>query len=70
MMAQLVSIREASEEAKVSIGYINQLIKNGTLMGQKIGKQWAIDRASFDEWQAQRKARQSLTPAEQAETEV
>jgi excisionase family DNA binding protein len=55
MVNQLISIREASKEADVSIGYINQLIKAGVLSAQKVGQQWVIDRASFEAWQQKRK---------------
>ena len=57
-MAELLTIRQASSEAEVSIGYVNQLIKNGTLAGQKLGNQWVIDRPSFNAWLEKRRQKQ------------
>lgn len=49
-MADRITARQASEEAKVTSQYINELIKSGVLKAEKFGFQYSIDRASFDAW--------------------
>lgn len=47
------TISEISQQYKVSIGYINQLIKKGVLTGRKIGGGqgiWLIEPESLNAW--------------------
>jgi|GEM_PF-6738997 excisionase family DNA binding protein len=59
-MGNLLTVREASKEADVSIGYLHKLVKDGTIKGNKLGNQWALDRASFDAWLAKRRQKQQM----------
>lgn len=59
-MMNLITVREASKEADVSIGYIHKLVNDGTIKGNKLGNQWVLDRASFDDWLAKRRQKQQI----------
>jgi excisionase family DNA binding protein len=54
-MEELLSAREAAQEAKVTTQYINQLINEKVLEARKIGSFWVISRPSFDAWMEKRK---------------
>jgi excisionase family DNA binding protein len=56
----LITVREASKEADVSIGYIHKLVNDGTIKGNKLGNQWVLDRDSFDAWLAKRRQKQQI----------
>jgi len=48
---EVLSLREAGERLSVSPGTLLVQIRNGALVGQKIGKQWAVkasDLAAYD----------------------
>ena len=47
ILENLVSVRGASEWSGYSVGYIRRLLRNGDLIGSKIGQVWLVSFASL-----------------------
>ncbi len=51
MVAEELTVREASQYADLSISYIIRLMKDGKIKGRKMGKAaWLVDKDSLDDW--------------------
>jgi excisionase family DNA binding protein len=59
MAAKLISVSEAARMSDLSNSYIIQLLQRKVIKGEMVGKQWVIDKASFDEWLAKRRKEKS-----------
>lgn len=69
-MSDLISAAQAAKEAGVNRQYILDLIKEEIVKGQLVGKQYVIDRPSFDAWLARRRARQQAEQAQEGEQDA
>jgi NADPH-dependent 7-cyano-7-deazaguanine reductase QueF len=63
-MADLLSTRDAARQSGYCQGYITQRAKAGAIKAQKIGKQWVLDKTSFETWLTSRQQRR--TPQDEA----
>jgi len=55
--SEILTPEQAAEKLKVSIITVRRLLKNGTLNGFKVGRQWRIDETDLKSYIRQQKKR-------------
>jgi excisionase family DNA binding protein len=52
ILDDLISLQEAAEYSGLSAGHIRLLVRNGDLIGKKIGRNWITTKQSVDDYLA------------------
>lgn len=54
---QYISTKEAAKQLRVTMGWITQLINDGRLEGQKVGRDWVVSRTSLEAFKPKKAGR-------------